>query len=65
MPLPDKVQCCAIATLITREHGNLSAKLVDDGLVPMQSALGQHNENLACSLRKIKSCSYTFDSVLF
>jgi pimeloyl-ACP methyl ester carboxylesterase len=44
VPLPEGVQCYAIAAMISKEHNNLSAKLVGDGLVPLKSALGQHHE---------------------
>ncbi len=42
LPLPAHVQCYAIAAMIAKEHSELGAKLVGDGLVPLQSALGQH-----------------------
>ena len=45
LPLPEKVQCYAIAAMIAKEHSDLSAKLVGDGLVPLKSALGQHPES--------------------
>ncbi len=41
--LPSNVQCYAIAAMIAKEHGELSSKLVGDGLVPLKSALGQHS----------------------
>lgn len=44
VPLPQHVQCYAIAAMIAREHNNFSARLVGDGLVPLKSALGQHPE---------------------
>ncbi len=45
LPLPAQVQCYAIAAMIAKEHSELSAKLVGDGLVPLKSALGQHPDN--------------------
>ena len=45
IPLPAHVQCYAIAAMIAKEHSDLSAKLVGDGLVPLKSALGQHPES--------------------
>lgn len=42
LPLPQGVQCYAIAAMLARQHGALQARLVGDGLVPLQSALGQH-----------------------
>ena len=45
IPLPAHVQCYAIAAMIAKEHSDLGAKLVGDGLVPLKSALGQHPES--------------------
>lgn len=45
VPLPANVECYAIAALIARAHGDLSSKLVGDGLVPLKSALGQHRDS--------------------
>jgi pimeloyl-ACP methyl ester carboxylesterase len=45
VPLPEHVQCYAIAAMIAKEHSDLSAKLVGDGLVPLKSALGQHPDS--------------------
>ena len=45
IPLPEKVQCYAIAAMIAKEHSDLSAKLVGDGLVPLKSALGKHPDS--------------------
>ena len=42
VPLPEHVRCYAIAAMLSQEHGKLRGKLVGDGLVPLQSALGQH-----------------------
>lgn len=42
LPLPPRLQCYAIAAMIAQEHSELAATLVGDGLVPLQSALGQH-----------------------
>lgn len=44
LKLPSNVQCYAIAAMIAKEHGELSGKLVGDGLVPLKSALGQHRD---------------------
>ncbi len=44
VPLPENVQCYAIAAMIAKTHGDLSGKLVGDGLVPLMSALGQHRD---------------------
>lgn len=45
IPLPTQVQCYAIAAMIAKEHSDLAAKLVGDGLVPLKSALGQHPDS--------------------
>ena len=46
--LPAGVQCYAIAAMIAKEHNDLQGKLIGDGLVPLQSALGHHpDENRA------------------
>ncbi len=45
IPLPDQVQCYAIAAMIAKEHSDLGGKLVGDGLVPLKSALGQHHDS--------------------
>ena len=44
LPLPSGVQCFAIAAMISKQHNDLSGKLMGDGLVPLKSALGQHPE---------------------
>ena len=45
IPLPAHVQCYAIAAMIAKEHSDLGARLVGDGLVPLKSALGQHPDS--------------------
>jgi pimeloyl-ACP methyl ester carboxylesterase len=42
--LPEKTRCFAIAASMGPATGNLKAKLLGDGLVPVASALGQHHE---------------------
>ncbi|MGZ5081371.1 MAG: PGAP1-like alpha/beta domain-containing protein [Usitatibacter sp.] len=42
VPLPDGVQCYAIAASISEKVGDLSERLIGDGLVPVDSALGRH-----------------------
>ncbi len=44
VPLPDGVQSFAIAAATGKEPGGLRDRLVGDGLVPLGSALGQHEE---------------------
>jgi pimeloyl-ACP methyl ester carboxylesterase len=43
IPLPDGVQCYAMAAA-AREAGSLKSRLLGDGLVPVNSALGRHEE---------------------
>ncbi len=42
LPLPDGVACYAIAATIVTEAGNLGDRLIGDGLVTVDSALGRH-----------------------
>jgi pimeloyl-ACP methyl ester carboxylesterase len=42
--LPDGTRCGAIAASLGPVAGNLKARLLGDGLVPVASALGQHHE---------------------
>lgn len=42
VPLPDGVECYAIAASMTKNPGRLTARLLGDGLVPVASALGRH-----------------------
>jgi pimeloyl-ACP methyl ester carboxylesterase len=50
VPLPRSVQCFAIAATRQLQSGRTTARLRGDGLVPVKSALGQH-ENAALTLR--------------
>jgi hypothetical protein len=43
VPLPDGVRCFALAATIAAARGKLADRLVGDGLVPVRSALGQHD----------------------
>jgi pimeloyl-ACP methyl ester carboxylesterase len=43
VPLPDGVQCYAMAAAAS-EAGDLKSRLLGDGLVPVDSALGRHEE---------------------
>jgi len=48
IPLPEGVACYAIAATTGKTTGDLSARLIGDGIVPLASALGQHaNPGLA------------------
>ncbi|MDB4966738.1 MAG: hypothetical protein JWN44_2427 [Myxococcales bacterium] len=42
VPLPDGVDCFAVATTRGRRDGDLRDRLLGDGLVPVASALGRH-----------------------
>jgi pimeloyl-ACP methyl ester carboxylesterase len=42
VPLPPAVRCYAIAGSMGRKNGDLKDRLVGDGLVPLDSALGSH-----------------------
>jgi pimeloyl-ACP methyl ester carboxylesterase len=42
LPLPDKVRCYAAAASIGRRRGDLKERLLGDGIVPLDSALGCH-----------------------
>ncbi len=43
-PLPAGVRCCAIGACITRPGNHLGSRVIGDGLVPLASALGQHED---------------------
>lgn len=42
VPLPEGVACYAVAATVGRPRGRTAERTVGDGLVPLQSALGQH-----------------------
>ena len=42
LPLPDGVRCYAAAGVLGEAHGDVSGRLLGDGLVPLDSALGRH-----------------------
>ncbi|XVJ71726.1 MAG: hypothetical protein HEQ39_03310 [Rhizobacter sp.] len=44
LPLPEGVACYAVAGAVSRTRGLLAERLVGDGLVPLDSALGQHDD---------------------
>jgi pimeloyl-ACP methyl ester carboxylesterase len=50
VPLPDDVACFAIAGSTGKKAGDLSGRLIGDGIVPLASALGRH-ANPALSLK--------------
>ncbi len=44
LPLPEGVSCYAVAATTSCPPGDLKDQLVGDGLVPVRSALGQHDD---------------------
>jgi pimeloyl-ACP methyl ester carboxylesterase len=44
LPLPQGVKCYAIAATTGKQAGDLKDRLIGDGLVPLDSALGRHQE---------------------
>ena len=42
LPLPAGVRCYAVAASIAKKSATLAGRIIGDGLVPLQSALGQH-----------------------
>lgn len=44
VPLPENVECFAVAATTAASRGLLADHLVGDGLVPVRSALGQHRD---------------------
>jgi pimeloyl-ACP methyl ester carboxylesterase len=45
VPLPKRVQCYAIAATTGNRAGDLSDRVLGDGLVPVESALGRHADS--------------------
>jgi len=46
VPLPDSVRCFAAAACIGQRSSDLKSRLLGDGLVPLDSALGRHDDPL-------------------
>ncbi len=44
LPLPDSIDCYAVATTTSKREGLIKTEIIGDGLVPLKSALGQHEE---------------------
>ena len=42
VPLPGGVECHAVAGSVARRAGELKERVIGDGLVPLESALGLH-----------------------
>jgi pimeloyl-ACP methyl ester carboxylesterase len=45
LPLPAKVQCYTIAATLGKQAGDMRDRMLGDGLVPVESALGQHQDS--------------------
>jgi len=48
LPLPDAIACYTIAATLASGPGALADRLTGDGLVPLRSALGQHDDPRLC-----------------
>lgn len=48
LPLPDNVACFTVAATTAAKRSLLADRLVGDGLVPLRSALGQHDDARRC-----------------
>ena len=48
VPLPEGVACFTVAATLAAKRSHLADRLVGDGLVPLYSALGQHEEVQRC-----------------
>lgn len=48
LPLPSDVACFAVAATTSAKRSPLADRLVGDGLVPLHSALGQHDDPQRC-----------------
>jgi pimeloyl-ACP methyl ester carboxylesterase len=48
LPLPEAVACFAVAATLATKRSVLADRLIGDGLVPLRSALGQHDEARRC-----------------
>jgi len=44
VPLPDGVACYTVAATTAANRGELANRLIGDGLVPLNSALGKHDD---------------------
>lgn len=44
LPLPEGVRCFAVAATLAGQRSRLAERLTGDGLVPLDSALGRHDE---------------------
>ncbi len=48
VPVPEGVRCFTVATSLGSRSGNLKTRLLGDGLVPLDSALGRHADPTRC-----------------
>lgn len=48
VPLPEGVACFTVAATLAAKRSHLAERLLGDGLVPLSSALGQHDEAQRC-----------------
>ncbi len=48
VPLPEGVACYAVAATTATQSGTLADRLIGDGLVPLNSALGRHDDPRRC-----------------
>jgi hypothetical protein len=48
LPLPAGVACYTVAATLAARRSPLAERLVGDGLVPLRSALGQHDDPARC-----------------
>lgn len=46
--LPASVQCYAVGAVLNKDLDNLGATVLGDGMVPLKSALGQHDDPQRC-----------------
>jgi hypothetical protein len=44
VPLPGDVECYALAATLGKRRGLVADRLIGDGLVPLDSALGRHTD---------------------
>jgi len=45
VPLPEEIECYAMAATLGKKRNKVGEKLIGDGLVPLDSALGQHKDS--------------------
>ncbi len=59
VPLPDGVACYTVAASTAAKRSALADRLIGDGLVPLRSALGQHDEPQRClTFDKDRQCIF-------